>query len=43
VGAVDDATVIAACLMLTELDLHKYREWKISQAGKAALEDVTHT
>jgi uncharacterized membrane protein YkvA (DUF1232 family) len=43
VGAVDDATVIAACLMLTEFDLHKYREWKISQAGRAALEDVTHT
>lgn len=28
VGAVDDASVIAACLMLVERDLHKYREWK---------------
>jgi uncharacterized membrane protein YkvA (DUF1232 family) len=43
VGAVDDATVIAACLMLIEFDLHKYREWKISQADRAALKDVTHS
>ena len=31
VGAVDDASVIAACLMLIERDLLKYRNWKISQ------------
>jgi uncharacterized membrane protein YkvA (DUF1232 family) len=28
VGAVDDASVIAACLMLIERDLAKYRKWK---------------
>lgn len=33
VGAVDDASVIGACLMLIERDLHKYRDWKIGQAG----------
>jgi uncharacterized membrane protein YkvA (DUF1232 family) len=32
-GAVDDASVIAACLMLIEQDLFKYREWKVKQAG----------
>ncbi|HJS20270.1 MAG TPA: YkvA family protein [Anaerolineales bacterium] len=32
-GAVDDASVIAACLMLIERDLFKYRDWKIKQAG----------
>lgn len=31
VGAVDDAAVIAACLMLVERDLIKYRSWKASQ------------
>jgi uncharacterized membrane protein YkvA (DUF1232 family) len=40
-GAVDDATVIAACLMLIERDLYKYRDWKISQAGTGIIEDVT--
>lgn len=33
VGAVDDASVIGACLILIERDLHKYRDWKIRQAG----------
>ena len=28
IGALDDATVIAACLMLVERDLDKYRSWK---------------
>lgn len=42
VGAVDDASVIAACLMLIERDLFKYREWKIRQAGSGVLEDVTY-
>ena len=41
VGAVDDATVIAACLMLIERDLFKYREWKIDQAGGGSIIDVT--
>ena len=31
IGAVDDATVIAACLMLIERDLSKYRTWKEGQ------------
>lgn len=30
-GAVDDATVIGACLMLVERDLKKYRAWKETQ------------
>ena len=31
IGAVDDASVIAACLMLVERDLLKYRNWKLDQ------------
>jgi uncharacterized membrane protein YkvA (DUF1232 family) len=31
VGAIDDASVIAACLMLIERDLVKYRTWKVNQ------------
>ncbi len=31
IGAIDDATVIGACLMLVERDLNKYRSWKESQ------------
>mgnify|MGYP000622028653 CR=1 FL=1 len=31
IGAVDDASVIAACLMLVERDLFKYRDWKTKQ------------
>ena len=42
VGAVDDASVIAACLMLIEMDLFQYREWKIKQAGSGPHEDVTY-
>jgi uncharacterized membrane protein YkvA (DUF1232 family) len=34
VGAVDDASVIAACLMLVERDLVKYRNWKTGQPEK---------
>lgn len=41
VGAVDDASVIAACLFLIERDLFKYREWKINQAGSGTTIDVT--
>lgn len=33
VGALDDASVIAACLMLVERDLFKYRDWKVNQPG----------
>lgn len=42
VGAVDDASVIAACLILIERDLFKYREWKIKHAGSGKYEDVTY-
>lgn len=31
IGAVDDATIIGACLMLVERDLKKYRAWKEGQ------------
>jgi uncharacterized membrane protein YkvA (DUF1232 family) len=41
VGALDDATVIAACLFLIERDLFKYRDWKIGQAGSDTVIDVT--
>ena len=41
VGAVDDASVVAACLFLIERDLFKYRDWKINQAGGGPIEDVT--
>jgi uncharacterized membrane protein YkvA (DUF1232 family) len=40
VGAVDDASVIAACLMLIERDLYKYREWRINQAGSGIQENL---
>ena len=40
VGAVDDASVIAACLFLIERDLFKYRDWKIGQAGSDTVIDV---
>lgn len=33
VGAVDDATVIGACLLMVEKDLNKFRSWKEGQAG----------
>lgn len=36
VGALDDATVIGACLMLVERDLKKYRSWK---EGQLTIED----
>ena len=40
VGAVDDASVIAACLFLIERDLLQYRDWKIGQAG-GNIKDIT--
>ena len=39
VGAVDDAAVIGACLMLIERDLNKYRNWK---EGQPMLEEGKH-
>ena len=41
IGAVDDATIIAACLVLIERDLFQYRDWKISQAERGTIEDIT--
>ncbi len=29
VGQIDDAAVIAACLLMVRQDLHKYKKWKI--------------
>jgi uncharacterized membrane protein YkvA (DUF1232 family) len=31
IGQIDDAAVVAACLMLVEHDLHAYRQWKQNQ------------
>jgi uncharacterized membrane protein YkvA (DUF1232 family) len=31
VGQVDDAAVVAGCLILIQQDLHAYRKWKQSQ------------
>lgn len=33
-GVVDDASVMAACLMLVERDLNKYRKWKVRQPAE---------
>jgi len=35
IGEIDDAAVVAACLMLIERDLHKYRDWKVNQPGSS--------
>jgi len=35
VGQIDDATVVAACLLLTEQDLQTYKQWKLSQKTSA--------
>ena len=32
IGEVDDAAVMAACLILVEQDLHKYKDWKQAQS-----------
>jgi len=31
IGFLDDAAVIAVCLLLVEKDLNEYREWKIAR------------
>ena len=43
IGAVDDASVIAACLMLIERDLFKYRDWKLKQPAVEILRDDADT
>jgi uncharacterized membrane protein YkvA (DUF1232 family) len=35
IGQVDDAAVVAACLMLVQQDLRTYRQWKLAQPGNA--------
>ena len=30
VGQIDDAAVVAACLLMVRQDLHKYKKWKIA-------------
>ena len=32
IGQLDDVAVMGACLIMTEQDLHKYRDWKQDQA-----------
>jgi uncharacterized membrane protein YkvA (DUF1232 family) len=32
IGAVDDATVVGACLILVEKDLNRFRDWKLGGA-----------
>ena len=32
IGQLDDAAVVAVCLMMVEQDLHEYKEWKVKQA-----------
>ena len=43
VGAVDDASVIAACLMMIERDLFKYRDWKLNQPSVPVRRDGEET
>ena len=31
IGQVDDVAVVSACLLLLEHDLHKYKDWKLTQ------------
>ena len=33
IGAVDDATVVGACLILVEKDLKKYKDWLLRGSG----------
>jgi len=41
IGAVDDATVIGACLLMMERDLNKFRTWREGQAGSRLEGDTT--
>jgi len=40
IGQVDDAAIVAACLLLIEQDLHAYRQWK--QAQDKGRDDAEH-
>ena len=35
IGAVDDATVVGACLILVEKDLKKYKDWLLRGSGSS--------
>lgn len=37
IGQIDDAAVVAACLLLVEHDLRTYASWRLSQPGAPAL------
>lgn len=37
IGQIDDAAVVAACLLLVEHDLRTYATWKLGQSGSPAL------
>jgi uncharacterized membrane protein YkvA (DUF1232 family) len=37
VGQIDDAAIVAACLMLIERDLHAYQAWRGDAVGKPTL------
>lgn len=41
VGAVDDAAVVGACLLLVEQDLNKYRNWKQGQGERQLKGDTS--
>lgn len=34
IGFLDDAAVVAGCLLLVERDLKKYKEWKLGGSGR---------
>jgi uncharacterized membrane protein YkvA (DUF1232 family) len=34
IGYLDDAAVVAGCLLLVEKDLNEYKEWKISSSSR---------
>ncbi len=41
IGQIDDAVVIAGCLLLVEHDLRSYAQWRVQQAPRPALPDKT--
>lgn len=41
VGQIDDAAVVAGCLLLVEHDLRGYAQWKLQQIARPALPDQT--
>ena len=37
IGQIDDAAIVAACLILVEHDLHAYKQWKLAQMDNKQL------